>query len=59
MGLVLNTRTGHVSPKYNMVFDHTLSTVYHMRKGKVLVNWKNMVEEHSKPSMQEKFTLSK
>ena len=35
------------TPKYHMIFDYTLSTVGHMRKGSVLGNWKTLVEEHS------------
>ena len=47
VALVLNTRTGHVSPQYHMVFGDTFSTVEHMRKGRVPVNWKNLIEDHS------------
>ena len=50
--LVLNTRTGQVSPQYHMVFYNTLSIVDHIRKGKFPVKWKNMVEEHSEISAQ-------
>ena len=32
VALVLNTRTGHVSPKYHVVFDDTFSTVENTRK---------------------------
>ena len=45
--LVLNIRTGYVSPQYHVVFDDYLSTVYHVIKGEISVNWKNLVEEHS------------
>ena len=38
--LVLNTRTGNVSPQYHGVFDYKLSTVKHMRKGTVPDNCK-------------------
>ena len=57
--LVLNTRTGHVSPHYHVVFYDTLSTVEHMWKGTVPVNWKKMVKEHSYLATQENFTLTK
>ena len=33
--LVLNTKTGHVYPQYYVVFEDTLTTVEHMRKGTV------------------------
>ena len=38
--------------QYPVVFDDTVSTVDHMRKGTFLVNWKNMVEKHSGISTQ-------
>ena len=46
-------------PQYHVVFDDTLSTVEHMRKGTVPVNCKNLVEDHSEIDNQENFTLSK
>eukprot|EP00957_Ditylum_brightwellii_P116638 8896889-Ditylum_brightwellii.AAC.1 len=42
--LVLNPRTGHVSPQYHVMFDNTFSTVPHLRSGMVLVLWKELVE---------------
>ena len=59
VSLVLKTRAGNVYPQYHVVFDNTLSTVDHIRKVKVPGNWKNLVEEHSELSMQEKSTLAK
>ena len=50
--LGLSTRTGHVSPQYHVVFDEKISTVDHMRKGTVPVNFKNQVEYHSELDMQ-------
>ena len=41
VSLVLNARTGYVSPQYNVVFDDTLSTVDHSWRGIVPVNFKN------------------
>ena len=35
VALILNNRTGNVSPQYHVVFDDTFSTVEHMRKGAV------------------------
>ena len=46
-GLVLKTIIGHVSTQYHVVFDEKISTVEHMRRGTVPVNWKNFIEEHS------------
>ena len=59
MALVLNTRTGNVSPQYHVVFDDALSTVEHIRKETFPGNWKNLVEENSELAMQENFTLEK
>ena len=41
MDLVLNTRTGHVSPQNHVVFDNTIYTMGHMIKGTVQGNLKN------------------
>ena len=58
MTLVLNIRTGHIYPQYHVVFDGNFSTVYHTRKGTVPGNWKNLVEEYSYLSIQEKFIIA-
>ena len=57
--LVLRTRTGNFSPQYHVVFDDTLYTLEHMRKGRVPGNGKNLVEEHSEIATQENYTLAK
>ena len=59
VALLLNSITGHVSPQYHVVYDEKFSTVEHMRKGTVPINWKNLVEEHSDIATQEKYTLAK
>ena len=59
MALLLNTRTEHVSLQYHVVFDEIFSTLDHMSKGTVPVNFKNLVEEQSELSTQENFTLVK
>ena len=59
MSLVLNTIIGKISPKYHVVFYNTFSTVDHISKGTVPVNYKNLVEEHSEISTKENFTLAK
>ena len=38
--LVLNIRTGYISPQYHVVLDNNLSTVYHVSKGEISGNWK-------------------
>ena len=59
LSLVLNKITWYVNPKYHMVFENTLSTVDHTRKGTEPGKRKSMVEEHSELSTQDKFTLEK
>ena len=59
MVLLLNTKTGYVSPQYPVVFDNALYTVDHIRKGIVPGNWKNKVKDHSELATQETFTLEK
>ena len=53
LDLILNIRTRDISPQYHVVFDKTLSTVEHMRKGILPVNCKNFLEYHSEITMQE------
>ena len=57
--LVLNIRTGYVSPQYHVVFDDNFSIVYHTRKGTLPGNWNNLVEEQSELDTQENFTIEK
>ena len=40
---VLNIRTGNISPQYYVAFDDIFSTLYHIKKVAVPLNWKNMV----------------
>ena len=35
VSLILNIITGNIYPQYHVVFDDTISTVYHIRKGTV------------------------
>ena len=58
-GPSINTRTGHISPKYHVVVVDTLSTVKHMRNVTIPRNWKKLVKEHSYFSTQGEFTLAK
>ena len=57
--LLLNTRSGNISPQYNAVFYDTFSTVNHMSKVAVPVNRENLVEEHSDLAKQENVTLAR
>ena len=44
VALILNIRTRHIFPQYHVVSNDTFSTVEHMRKGIIPVNWKNLVD---------------
>ena len=44
VALVLNPRTGHVSPQYHVVFDERFSTVPYLGKDSVPPNWAELVE---------------
>ena len=44
--LVLNPRTGHISPQFHAVFDDAFSTVPHLRSGTVPSLWKELVESN-------------
>ena len=41
--LILNPRTGHVSPQYHVIFDDDFTTVPYLRSGKVPPFWKDLV----------------
>ena len=43
VALVLNPKTGLVSPQYHVVFDDDFTTVPHLQKGTVPSNWEKLV----------------
>ena len=47
VALVLNPRTGHVSPQYYVAIDNDFSTVPHMRAVRVPKNWADLVKRSS------------
>ena len=47
VALVLNPRTGHVSPQFHGVFDDFFTTVPYIKKSKVPPNWPKLVEKSS------------
>ena len=47
VALVLNPRTGHVSPQFHVIFDDKFSTVPFLIKGEVPPNWEKLVRESS------------
>ena len=44
VALVMNPKTGLVSPQYHVVFDDDFSTVPHLRSGTVPENWAHLVQ---------------
>ncbi len=57
--MVLNPRTGHVSPQYHVVFDDLFTTVSFMQKSKVPPNWANLVEKSRDKVTDEHYDLAK
>ena len=47
VALVLNPRTGLVSPQYHVIFDDTFSTIGHLKSDAVPPNWHHLVENCS------------
>ena len=43
VALVLNPRTGLVSPQYHVVFDDTFSTISHLKNEAAPSNWQYLV----------------
>jgi hypothetical protein len=59
VALVLNPRTGHVSPQVHMVFDNTFSTVPYMEKCKVPPNCADLVKKSTAKVTAEDYDLAK
>ncbi|KAL7466170.1 hypothetical protein ACHAXS_006459 [Conticribra weissflogii] len=59
VALVLNPKTGLVSPQFHVVFDDEFTTVPHLRKGTVPDNWAKLVENSSEKSTDEFYDLSR
>jgi hypothetical protein len=58
VALVLNPRTGHVSPQYHVVFDDLFTTVACMKKSEVPPNWSELVSKSEKVT-DEDYDLAK
>ena len=58
VALVMNPKTGHVSPQYHVVFDDTFSTVSHMREGTIPSNWNEMCKNATECATDEEFDLA-
>jgi hypothetical protein len=59
VALVLNPRTGHVSPQYHMVFDDQFTTVPFMEENKVPPNWAQLVKNSTEKVTKELYELAK
>ena len=58
VALVLNPRTGHVSPQYHMVFDDDFNTVPHMLAGTVPQHLEKLVRLSSECATYEYYKIS-
>jgi len=58
VALVLNPRTGHVSPQYHVVFDDLFTTVACMKKSEVPPNWGELVSKSERVT-DEDYDLAK
>ncbi len=47
VGLILNPRTGHVSPQFHVVYDDDYTTVPYLRSAEVPPHWAKLVETSS------------
>ena len=59
VALVLNPKTGLVSPQFHVVFDDNFSTVPHLRAGTVPKNWAQLVESSSQKCVDGFFDVTK
>ena len=57
--LVLNPKTGLVSPQYHVVYDDQFSTFHHMCDLTVPPNWAQLVQNSSKLVTTEQYDLTK
>ena len=58
VALVLNPRTGLVSPQYHVTFDDHFSTIPHLRSGTTPPDWVNLVRTSSEKVTDEAYRLS-
>ena len=58
VALILNPRTGHVSPQFHVVFDDNFTTVPYMNKNQVPPNWANLVESSREDVTVEQYDLA-
>ena len=56
--LILNLSTGHVSPKFHVVFDETFSTVPLLKTGSIPASWTFICENNIELATHEDFNLA-
>ena len=59
VALVLNLRTGHVSPQFHVVFDDHFTTVPYMENNEVPPHWSHLVETSCEKVTEEHYDLAK
>ena len=59
VALVLNPKSGLVSPQFHVVFDDNFSTVPNLRVGTVPENWKQLVDNSREKSLDGFYDLTK
>ena len=59
VALVMNPKTGLVSPQFHVVFDDTFSTVPHIRAGTTPPNWEQLVRNSSELSTDQDYDLTR
>lgn len=57
--LVLNPKTGIVSPQFHVVFDDNFTIIPHLGKGTVPKNWKLLIQKSREKSTDEFYDLTK
>ena len=58
VALVLNPKTGHVSPQYHVVFDDDFTTVPYLRSGHIPANWSELVASSVEKVTDEAYNLA-
>ena len=59
VALVLNPRTGHVSPQFHVVFDDHFTTVQFMEKNEVPPHWAELVENSYEKVTEENYEIAR
>ena len=59
VALVLNPKTGLVSPQFHVVFDDNFETVPHLRSGTVPENWSHLVQNNKQQSFDGFYDVTK